>query len=290
MTNLSKLLLLASVFLLLTACAATTALGPTIQADYQLTAEDKVIIQRMISNMVTIPAGSFQMGDRLGEGESDELPVREVEVTAFALSRYEVTFEQYDLFARMTGEDAPSDRWGREKRPVIDVTWHDAADFTVWAAQVTGLPMRLPTEAEWEYAARGSSLEGEGNLRYAVTDDADTLCEWANIADQNTDIGWRNESCADAYSETAPVGSFKANAYGLYDMQGNVWEWLSDCWHSSYKGAPSNSENWGDLSCDEYVQRGGSWFSDVDEVRSSFRVSGDGLDKSVTLGFRLAHD
>lgn len=248
---------------------------------------DRQIIRRLIDDMVEIPAGTFQMGDTQGIGDDDEQPTHTVKVSRFALSRYEVTFGQYDVYARLTGRTAPRDHgWGRGRRPVIGVTWHNAMAFVAWLREVTGLPFRLPSEAEWEYAARAGSRD----TRYSFGDDPRKLCQYGNIADKLTKTGWRDKQCSDGFVTTAPVGSFKPNAFGLYDMEGNVWEWLADCWSSNYRGAPDDSSARTRSSCSKRVQRGGSWFSGVDEVRVTYRSDGRESDKSVTLGFRVARD
>lgn len=249
-------------------------------------AEDRKILQQLLDNMQPIPAGEFQMGDSQGVGEDDELPVRTVQVRAFALSKFEVTYEQYALYARSTGEDPPKARWGGGSRPVVDVTWHDAMDFIVWLSEVTNVPFRLPSEAEWEYAARAGS-----DASYSFGNNAATLCDYGNVADSSTTIGWRTRLCADGFETTAPVGSFKPNAFGLYDMHGNVWEWLSDCWFHDYEGAPGDSSpREKSFGCSIRAQRGGSWFYGANEARVAFRSQGNELDKSVTVGFRVAHD
>ena len=247
---------------------------------------DQQILDQLLADMVVIPAGSFTMGDIQGVGEDDELPVHRVSIESFAISRFEVTFEQYDLFSRMTGEDLIPDRWGRGQRPIMDVSWHDASDFIDWVGQVTGVALRLPTEAEWEYVARAGSEQS-----FTYGSDEALLCDYANIADGSTSIGWRNKKCSDGFKTTAPVGSFKPNAYGIYDMHGNVWEWLGDCWFRNYRQAPEDSRPWTKSGgCSVRAQRGGSWFYGADEARSSYRSKGKELDKSVTLGFRLARD
>ncbi len=247
-----------------------------------LTAADQKIIDQLLADFVTIAPGSFSMGDIRGTGADDELPVHQVAVSAFAINRYEVTFEQYDIFSKMTGAEQPKDRWGRGRRPVMDVTWVDAMDFIEWLSSVTGEDFRLPTEAEWEYAARAGS---DDDFTYGNNDQQ--LCEFANIADKTTTIGWRNQDCSDGFRTTAPVGSLKPNAFGLYDMQGNVWEWLDDCWAKDYRKAPANSLPMGNDNCSKRAQRGGSWFYGSEESRLSYRAYGNELDKSVTLGFRL---
>ncbi len=244
------------------------------------------ILHQLVEDMVQIPSGKFLMGDSLGVGENDEQPVREVLVGAFSISKFEVTYEQYDLYTRQTKQPLIKARWGRGKQPVVNVSWHDAQAFVAWVSRETGINFRLPSEAEWEYAARAGSLDN-----YSFGNDATKLCEFGNVADRSTTIGWRNRNCNDGHATTSPVGSFKPNDYGLYDMHGNVWEWLSDCWYLSYRDAPADSrprekEN----GCSIRSQRGGSWFYGNDEARSAYRGSGNDTSKSVTVGFRIAHD
>jgi formylglycine-generating enzyme required for sulfatase activity len=248
--------------------------------------KDQKILQQLLADMVELPAGHFLMGDIHGVGEADELPVHRVEIKPFAMGRFEVSYEQFDLFSRMTKQPLLPARWGRGSRPVVGVSWQDAMEFIEWVSEASGVRLRLPTEAEWEYAARAGSAS-----RYSYGDDEALLCEYGNIADSSTAIGWRNKSCSDGYETTAPVGSFKPNAFGLYDMHGNVWEWIGDCWFDTYRKAPSDGRPWLKSSaCAVRSQRGGSWFYGAEEARSSYRSQGDEFDKSVTLGFRLAKD
>ena len=197
--------------------------------------------------LVVIPAGTFRMGCVSGRDcEDDEVPVHEVEVSSFALGAYEVTFEEYDRFAAATGGTRPEDRgWGRGGRPVIDVSWEDATAYAEWLSAETGERYRLPSESEWEYAARAGSA-----TRYGWGDD----------------IGRNRANCAgcsgrwDDADRTAPTGSFVANAWGVHDMHGNVREWVEDCWHENYARAPRDGSAWtrgGD--CGRRVLRGGSW-------------------------------
>lgn len=246
---------------------------------------DRRVIEQLLADMVVLPEGKFQMGDVTDVGESDEGPVHTVQIHSFAIGRYEVTFEQYDVYARDKGLTPPDDRWGRGRRPVIDVTWQDATAFTQWLSEVTGLKFRLPSESEWEYAARAGT-----SATYLFGEDEAGLCEYGNVADSNTKIGWRTKACGDDYETTAPVGSFKANGFDLYDMQGNVWEWVQDCWYRNHKRAPEDNEAREKSRCSERVQRGGSWFYGADESRASYRTSGKEEEKSVTTGFRVARD
>jgi len=226
--------------------------------------------------MVWIPAGRFRMGDIQGDGGSDEKPVHEVSVARFAMSRYEVTFAEYDKFAEATGRQKPSDRgWGRGNRPVINVSWRDATAYAEWLSQQTGQKYRLPTEAEWEYAARAGT---------------ETAYWWGNTASHEyanygVDSGWGGLAKGkDRWKYTAPVGSFAPNPFGLYDTAGNVWEWTCSEYSSSYDGR----EN----ACNENVSlgviRGGSWGLGPRDVRVSdrYRISDDGRFEDV--GFRLA--
>ncbi|MCY3682171.1 MAG: SUMF1/EgtB/PvdO family nonheme iron enzyme [Gemmatimonadetes bacterium] len=181
--------------------------------------------------MVVIPAGSFLMGspDPAGVGFSNARPLHSVRIASFEMSKYEITFEEYDAFTDATGRERAYDPgWGRGRRPVINVSWEDAVAYTQWLSSQTGENYRLPSEAEWEYAARAGST-----TRYS----------WGN------DIGVNRANCEDCGSQwdgkqTAPVGSFRANRWGLHDMHGNVWEWVQDCWHWDYKGAPADGSAW----------------------------------------------
>jgi formylglycine-generating enzyme required for sulfatase activity len=161
--------------------------------------------------MVWIPAGSFRMGDLQGGGNKDEKPIHQVSVDRFAMGRYEVTFAEYDKFAQATGREKPSDEgWGRGNRPVINVSWHEATAYAKWLSQQTGQQYRLPTEAEWEYAARAGKT---------------TKYWWGNQIGSNK-ANCSNSSCGDRLKYTAPVGSFAPNPFKLYDTAGNVWEWV----------------------------------------------------------------
>lgn len=228
--------------------------------------------------MVRIPPGKFLMGSpgtELGR-ESNESPQHEVSIAyAFEIGQYEVTFDEYDAFAKDTQRKLPSDSgWGRGKRPVINVTFHDAQAYVQWLSKQTGKQYRLPTESEWEYAARAGT-----QMRYWWGDE----------------IGHNNANCDGCRSEwggkqTAPVGSFEANAFGLHDTAGNVWEWMQDCWHDHYDNMPTDGSAWlekDDGNCTHQVARGGSWFNSPLGLRSANR-GGDGGWAGELLGFRIA--
>jgi formylglycine-generating enzyme required for sulfatase activity len=226
--------------------------------------------------MVVVPAGSFRMGDIPGGGNKNELPVRTVRIEKpFAIGRYEVTFEEYDQFANETGRNLPTDRgWGRVRRPVINVNWQEAEVYAKWLSEQTGKRYRLPTEAEWEYAARGGK---ETNYWWGD----DFLEGMANC-----------EGCGSQWDkkQTAPVGSFKPNPFGMYDTAGNVWEWVEDCWHDNYNGAPADGSAWkeaGGGNCALRVWRGGSWFVRPGSLRSSYRNRDNAGRRFNSVGFRL---
>jgi formylglycine-generating enzyme required for sulfatase activity/serine/threonine protein kinase len=226
--------------------------------------------------LVVIPAGTFRMGDLSGGVSADEKPVHSVTVKSFALGKTEVTFAEYDVFARATNRPLPKDQgWGRGSRPVIHVNWKDATAYSAWLSKKTGKSYRLPSESEWEYAARAGST---------------TKYSWGN------DIGRNNAVCSGCGSQwdgkqTAPVGSFKANDFGLLDMHGNVIEWPQDCWNESYAGAPSDGSAWTRGNCDRRVLRGGSWVSSPGDLRSAGRIwTTSASFRDSWVGFRVAQD
>ncbi|MEN9849598.1 MAG: hypothetical protein RL368_2338 [Pseudomonadota bacterium] len=202
--------------------------------------------------MILIPAGNFQMG--ANNAYDDEKPVHKVNIDAFYIGRYEITFEEYDHFCEQTQREKPSDSgWGRGKRPVINVSWHDAVAYTQWLSAQTKQEYRLPTEAEWEYSARAGS-----NFRYS----------WGEKLDSNK-ANCLNNASADKYVNTAPVGSFPANAFGLHDMTGNVEEWSCSKKTDTYNGSETECTS---TKVGTVVLRGGSWNSNADYCRVSNRV------------------
>ena len=239
--------------------------------------------------MVDIPGGTFRMGDLSGEGDEDERPVHAVTVPAFRMGKYEVTFAQWDACVADGGCGGyrPDDEgWGKGNRPVINVSWDDAQLFIDWLNDKTDGKFRLPTEAEWEYAARAGST-----TKYHFGDSESQLCRYANHADDSTDYSNRNKSCSDGVGErTAVVGRYLPNSYGLHDMHGNVWEWVQDCWNDSYVGAPTDSSAWTQGDCSRRVYRGGSWYNILGGATSAYRNEGPRTDHYSHLGFRLAQD
>ncbi len=226
--------------------------------------------------MVLIPAGQFRMGDLNGGGGDDEKPVHQVTISySFAMGKYEVTFAEYDAFARAAGKSLPKDKgWGRGTRPAIYVSWNDAKAYAKWLSKETGKRYRLPSEAEWEYAARAGST---------------TKYSWGNSLGQNKA---NCRACGNQWDgkKTAPVGSFQPNQFGLYDMHGNVWEWVEDRWHDSYQGAPANGSAWTSGSSGSRVLRGGSWTFKPGYLRSASRIWNTPGTRFNRNGFRLAQD
>ena len=234
--------------------------------------------------MVVIPGGRFQMGCVSGKNcERNEKPVHEVRVASFALSKYEVTFEKYDLFTAATGRERVDDEgWGRGRRPVINVSWEDAVAYTKWLSATLGERYRLPSEAEWEYAARAGSI-----TQYHFGNNKSQLCRYANHADRTTDYDWRNRSCSDGVGKwTATVGTYQPNAFGLRDMHGNVREWVGNCL-KEYKGAPTDGSAWESGNCSYRVIRGGGWDGGVWNCRSAARGGHSPGYRGNDLGFRL---
>ena len=240
--------------------------------------------------MVDIPGGNFRMGDLSGEGDEDERPVHAVTVPAFRMGKYEVTFAQWDACVADGGCGGyyPDDEgWGRGYRPVINVSWDDVQLFINWLNEKTGGKFRLPTEAEWEYAARAGS-----KTKYHFGNSESQLCSYANHADDSTEYSNRNKSCSDGISErTAAVGRYQPNSHGLYDMHGNVWEWVEDCYNDSYVGALSNGQARKSGDCGLRVSRGGAWLNNPEGQRSANRAGFARSDSEASgQGFRLAQD
>ena len=235
--------------------------------------------------MVVIPAGRFRMGDLAGARDNDEKPVHEVVIARpFAVSKYEVTFEDYDKFTYPNKVD--DEGWGRGRRPIINISWDDAMEYAAWLSAQTGNRYRLPTEAEWEYAARAGS-----NTKYHFGNNEAQLCQYGNHADTSTDYEWRNTACSDGVGKgTAEVGRYRPNAFGLYDMHGNVHEWVQDCWNKSYAGAPRDGNAWTSGDCSQRVIRGGSWSLLPGSLRSAYRTGYSRSARPSLLGFRLAQD
>ncbi len=221
--------------------------------------------------MVAIPAGKFVMGSEAGA--EDEKPMHEVTVEAFSMSKFEITLEQYRVYALEHGVPAPQYQSDDHNRPVTHVSWEDAQDYARWLSVKTQKPYRLATEAEWEYAARAGTV-----TPYYTGED---LLGAANCVGCGSE--WDGK-------QTAPVGSFGPNEFGLYDMHGNAWEWVQDCWTDSYFGRGDNSSAIIKKGCERHVVRGGSWANEADYARASYRGNESPIYRHETVGFRVVHD
>jgi formylglycine-generating enzyme required for sulfatase activity len=278
--------------------------------------------------MVVVPAGRFTMGSPDAEQGrvKNEGPQHVVTIARpFAVSKFEVTRGEYARFVRATrhksgdgcvvwtgkagGEPVSGKSWRDpnfrqdDSHPVVCITWGDAKAYVEWLSRKTGKTYRFLSEAEWEYAARAGSV-----TRFHFGDDDDDLCKYANVADQSAREGgggedWKYANCRDGYgTTTAPVGSFLPNAFGLHDMHANVWEWMQDCYHDGYVGAPDDGSAWIAAECKARVVRGGSLSAPPRADRSAIRSLGSAEARSGlglaavpdwhnwNLGLRLARN
>jgi formylglycine-generating enzyme required for sulfatase activity len=276
--------------------------------------------------MVAIPPGSFLMGAAPGEEDRENIPQelrgasqpqRTVTISySFSLGRYEVTRAEFAAFVQATGRQTGSSCWvlpvgGKygeqpgldwrnpgfpqtQRDPVVCVSWDDARAYVEWLSQITGKEYRLPSESEWEYAARARTT----TARY-WGEDRDKACVYANVADVTTADRFKFDKtpnnifmCSDGYGYTAPVGQFLPNAFGLYDVLGNVWEWMGDCWAPDLSVAPLNGAYRGTAThpgdCTKRVTRGGAWHFHPRFVRASTRFWAYWGYRHDTLGFRVA--
>jgi formylglycine-generating enzyme required for sulfatase activity/serine/threonine protein phosphatase PrpC len=225
--------------------------------------------------MIHIPGGNFRMGNATGLLSADETPRHGVNVKPFVMSVYEVTFAEYDRFARATGRKSPdSGGLDRKSYPVTDISWDEALAYTRWLKKQTGKNYRLPSEAEWEYAARAGTR---------------TTYWWG------TQKGVGNAHCFDCGSDLninrpARVGAYKPNQFGLYDTAANVYEWVHDCYHRNYQGAPDDGSVWEGGDCSVRVARGGSFRSPASSMRVENRESFAANKGHFNVGLRLARD
>jgi formylglycine-generating enzyme required for sulfatase activity len=276
--------------------------------------------------MVWLPAGGFEMGvtaaDEARQGVPEairgrSLPVHTVTFReSFAVGVFPVTRGEFRAFVEATGyqpkdacytqhvtdghsvyEEAPGYSWRdpgipqTDQHPVVCVNWEDAKAYAAWLAHRTGKPYRLLSEAEYEYAARGGT-----KTLFFWGDDRDKACAYANLADQAEGhaLGavpmtreYRTQ-CDDGYADTSPVGHYQPNAFGLYDMLGNVWEWVEDCWTPNYQGAPTDGSAWRAGDCDVHGTRGGSYGNTVWYAHAGARALKDYDYRGHSFGFRVA--
>jgi sulfatase modifying factor 1 len=271
--------------------------------------------------LVKVPAGSFVMGlsdagikhEGLSEKlVADERPRHKVTIAKpFALGEHPVTRGEYAEYVRETGHVSKGclvfngRQWindeklswrnpgyvQNDRHPVVCVSFDDAEGYVQWLSKKTGKAYRLPSEAEWEYAERA----GTTTIRF-WGDGRDQACQYANVGDLfgAGALRWNKEDknrvfqCNDGFAYTSPVGMFKPNAFGLYDMLGNVYQWMQDCYHDSYKGAPTDGSAWVDKECKGRAQRGGSWSNGPLNTRSAARNGGPPEIHNIDVGFRVA--
>ncbi len=273
--------------------------------------------------VVVIRTGAFMFGtdpgalelDRTGRGKA-EAGVMKISINqSFAMGRTEVTRAQYAAFVAATGydpitpfcrvwdketqsfADTPKRNWRdpglmtapRDDYPVTCVSWDDAVAYTQWLSTQTGKTYRLPSEVEWEYAARAGSPK-----KRFWGDDPSEGCAYANTYDLSAKraypLSWAHVGCADGFIDLAPVGSLLPNNFGLQDMVGNVWEWVADCFTTSKVGRPKDQRAWVWDSCSDRGLRGGGWMTAPDRSRVGFPAGDPPSDRYSFLGFRVARD
>ena len=226
--------------------------------------EKEEALKELIGPMIPVPAGEYYMGSN--KGSSYEEPVHRVSVKAFRIAQFQVTQKQWQNVMNTN----PSYFKGCDECPVEKVSWNEVQQFIARLNKISGQGLRLPSEAEWEYACRS-------------TGNSERYCG-GNIAKS---FAWYFDNSS---RKTHPVSEKRANSLGIYDMSGNVWEWVQDCWNPTYKDAPADSKAWLTGQCKSRVLRGGSWDNKDYEMRLSYR-NWDNVDKQdFTYGFRLARD
>jgi formylglycine-generating enzyme required for sulfatase activity len=232
--------------------------------------------------MVVVPAGEFTMGSHPSEGGA-EAQHRVTIATPFAVSKFEITFEEWDacvMDGGCSGYRPDDEGWGRGEHPVINISWEDGQAYASWLSNKTGKPYRLLSESEWEYAARAGTTTrfGQGDRISPDQANYDGSIDGSGPSQVNR-------------QRTMPVGSFAANGFGLHDMQGNVSEWVEDCWRDEYAAKlPLDGSAWLEGNCNGRVVRGGSWEDSQVELRSAARTGGNKDDRFYTDGLRIARN
>jgi formylglycine-generating enzyme required for sulfatase activity len=240
--------------------------------------------------MVVVPALTYWQGsdDASQSALGMEKPRRQVTIQKpFAVGVYEGTMVEWDRCVADQGCSAqpPDNGWGRGDRPVMMVSWNEAGEYVNWLSESTGQNYRLPSESEWEYFARA------GETGDWPAGDPAIVCEFGNIAGNETGFRWRHTLCDDAHvMGTSRVGSYRPNAYGLYDTVGNVSEWTADCMNLSYLDAPVDGSAWGRGICSSHMTRGGSWVTGTKEIRLAARFNLKNGDRNDFTGFRVVRD
>ena len=269
--------------------------------------------------MVVVPTGVFIMGTIQRTEEAAEhpaehdLPLIKID-RAFAIGKYEVTRREFAAFVTATGfapnspcrtwdaarsrfVDRPLPDWRkpgfpkivRDDQPATCVDWFEARRYAAWLSAKTGHVYRLPSESEWEYAAKA----GTRTLRF-WGNDASEGCDYANTYDLTSQddypLAWEAAQCRDGEADIASVGRYRPNGFGLYDMIGNVWEWVEDCSSLSYVGRPKDERPWVWEGCERRIQRGGAWMTSPSRSRSAYHGDGRPTDRGVFFGFRLVRE
>jgi len=239
--------------------------------------------------LVFIKGGCYEMGDSVGDGDPNERPAHEVCISDFYIGKYEVTNAQFKKFRpQHSSSNYEGLNLDEDRQPAVNVSWEDAVDFARWLSDKTGQKYRLPTEAEWEYAARAATKTSRfwGN-------NPDDACQYANVGDMTAKKRWPRWTaffCDDGYVVASPVGSFKPNGFGLYDMLGNAWEWCEDVYDSrAYVKLPQNNPVY-EGSGEYRVVRGGGWSNGPMGIRISHRVGLTPTFGHHALGLRLLKD
>ena len=236
---------------------------------------DRLVDGTLGPEMIELKGGEYLRGDIQGDGDNDEKPAKKVKPGSFAIGVYEITFEEYDRFCNETRRTKPNDEgWGRGRRPVINVSWEEATAFTEWLSAKTRQTYRLPSDAEWEYAARAGTR---------------SRFWWGD------DIGGSRANCEGCGSlwdgeKTAQVGKFSPNPFGLHDTAGNVFEWVADCYHDTFADAPSDGSAIDKPGCGKRVIRGGAWSFPPKEIRSANRWRDFPSRRSDDTGFRVVRE
>ena len=239
--------------------------------NFALNAPADDIYKKMGIEWIDVQGGTFKMGS--ARGDPDEKPVHSITLDNFSITKYEITFDQYDAFCEATGWSKPEDvEWGRGKRPVININWNDAMAFCDWLSQNTGDNIHLPTEAQWEYAARGGHLSN--NYRYSGSDEADA-------------VAWNAEN---SEKVTHPVGEKCPNELGIFDMSGNVFEWCMDWYDEKYYSLSPKNDPQGPSSGYLRVIRGGSWYDLAELFRCTNRDCFPPFRSFWHIGFRIVRE
>jgi formylglycine-generating enzyme required for sulfatase activity len=269
----TKRILLLSSLLLLSACQQNNEAASIVnkqESDFEFT----------LPELAAIPAGEFDMGCVSGIDCADrEEPVHSVTIPAFLMSKTEITADLWDACVKAQACQQPYDSEGNN-RPATYTSWDDVQTFITWINTTTGENYRLPSESEWEYAARAGSVTPYNTGDCISTEQANYEGNAFKAAGCTIEGEYRDQ--------TTPVASFSANAFGLHDMHGNMWEWVEDCWHDNYDGAPADGSAWVAGDCERRVMRGGAWHGDVSYMRSAYRFRFSREGRSGGLGFRLA--